>query len=137
MKTEKCTYYEKNDDYEVFDKRTSTLFSEVKMIKCKYNDDNDTIKAWFDSNLKFQFKCEKAEKDLNLNDIKTSKLIWLKDNEPKTYFNLIVGKRMQEYLDFIYADYKNQYNILVKQFEEMYGEQMAQFIAREFLMYQI
>lgn len=134
MKIEKCRYYEEHDMYMVYDKRTETYFDELKMKKCKYDDENDTIKAKFDSNISFKIKCEKAERELKLNEVKCSKLIWLKYNEPKTYFNLIVQGNMQEYLDFINQEHRSQYSIIVDQLEKEYDKETAEMMAREIMM---
>ncbi|MGE5631737.1 MAG: DUF6061 family protein [Caulobacteraceae bacterium] len=68
---------------------------------CKYNNDNDTIDIIKTDGSKMSVLCAAIEDSLNNTITTRSKLVWLKDNEPSTYAELVLDSKMQQFLDCI------------------------------------
>lgn len=66
-----------------------------------------------------------------------SKLVWLKDNEPSTYAELVLKGVLQDFLDQYTESYHRQKNTIEKQLtEHSNGDKTyAAAIAREIMMY--
>jgi len=81
----------------------------VEEIKsCKYNADNDTIDIIKNKGSKMSILCATVEESVSTTMTSRSKLIWLKDNEPSTYAELVITGRLQEFLDQYAESYHRQ-----------------------------
>ena len=106
---------------------------EVK--SCEYNNDNDTITVVKTDGSKVSILCAVVEGSLRTTITTRSKLIWLKDNEPATYAELVLGNKMQQFLDSVDESCCQIENNVKQQLIPKFGENIARQIAREFMMY--
>lgn len=102
---------------------------------CKYNNDNDTIDIIKTDGSKLSILCAAVEDSLNTTITTRSKLIWLKDNEPSTYAELVLDNKMQQFLDCVDKTHHQIENNVKKQLIPKFGDNIAGQIAREFMMY--
>ena len=109
--------------------------AEIK--SCKYNNDNDIIDIIKTDGSKMSILCAAVEDSLHTTITTRSKLIWLKDNEPSTYAELIITGRLQSFLDRYAESYQRQQDTIEKQLIEHYNgdKAYAAAIAREIMMY--
>lgn len=106
-----------------------------KIKSCEYNNDNDTITAIMTDSSKVSILCAAVEDNLSTTITIRSKLIWLKDNEPATYAELVFDGKMQQFLDDIEKSHHQIENNVKQQLMPRFGENIANQIAREFIMY--
>jgi len=64
-----------------------------------------------------------------------SKLDWLIDNKPLEYAQMVLDGTMQDYLDRIDRDSKQQMKDYTERLAERFPPNIAEDIAREFMMY--
>jgi len=104
---------------------------------CKYNADNDTIEVVESSGSKISILCAAVEESLSATITSRSKLVWLKDNEPSTYVELVLTGRMQEFFDKYDDSYYRQQDSIERQLIEHFDgdKAYAAAIAREIMMY--
>ncbi len=107
--------------------------AEIK--SCEYNNDNDTITVINTDGSKMSILCAAVEGSLSTTIATRSKLIWLKDNEPTTYAELILDSKMQQFLDGVDKSRRQIENNVKHQLIPRFGENIARQIAREFTMY--
>lgn len=81
--------------------------------------------------------CAAIENSLHTDMISRSKLVWLKDNEPFTYAELIIKGALQDFLDQYTESYQQQQNTIEKQLTVHFNgnKAYAAAIAREIMMY--
>lgn len=63
-----------------------------------YHDENDTIDVFAMDGTKMCILCAVIENSLHTDMIGRSKLVWLKDNEPSTYVELVITGSLQDFL---------------------------------------
>jgi hypothetical protein len=80
----------------------------MKIETCTYNAENDTLDMLTTNGSKMNILCAVIEDSIHTGIIGRSKLIWLKDNEPSTYAELVVTDRLQEFLDQYTEGYHKQ-----------------------------
>jgi len=104
---------------------------------CKYNNDNDTIDIIKNDGCKLSILCAAVEDSLNTTITTRSKLIWLKDNEPSTYSELVITGGLQSFLDQYAESYHQQQDIIEKQLTDHFDgdKTYAATIARDIMMY--
>lgn len=107
--------------------------AEIK--SCTYNPDNDTIYIIKPDGSKMHILCATVEDSLNTTVTARSKLVWLKENEPSTYAELVLDYKMQQFLDGIDKSRRRIENNVKQQLVPRFGENIAGQIAREFTMY--
>lgn len=109
----------------------------VEIKICKYNADNDTIEIVKSNGSKMSILCAAVEESLNTTMASCSKLVWLKDNEPSTYVELVITGRLQEFLDrYAVSCCRQQDNIEKQLTKHVNGDKAyAAAIAREIMMY--
>ncbi|NJD02079.1 MAG: hypothetical protein FIA99_05670 [Ruminiclostridium sp.] len=106
-----------------------------KIKSCEYNNDNDTITAIKTDGSKVSILCAAVEDSLNTTMTTRSKLVWLKENEPSTYTELVLDGKIQQFLNDVDKSH-HQIEINIKQqLTPKFGENIAGQIAREFIMY--
>jgi hypothetical protein len=64
-----------------------------------------------------------------------SKLDWLIENEPMEYAQMVIDGTMQEYLDSVDGSAQQQMKTYTERLEERLPPNIAEDIAREFMMY--
>ena len=64
-----------------------------------------------------------------------SKMDWLIENEPLEYARMVLDGTIQEYLDGIDGDTQQQMKSYTEQLAERFPRNIAEDIAREFMMY--
>ena len=108
-----------------------------KIKSCKYNNDNDTIDIIKTDGSKVSILCAAVEDSLKTTITTRSKLVWLKDNEPSTYAELVITERLQHFLDQYAESYHRQQDTIEKQLTEHFNgdKAYAAAIAREIMMY--
>lgn len=81
--------------------------------------------------------CVAIEDSLHTDIISRSKLVWLKDNEPFTYAELVVKGDLQDFLDQYAESYYQQQDIIEKQLIKHFNgdKAYAAAIAKEIMMY--
>jgi len=79
--------------------------------------------------------CTAIEDNLNTTITTRSKLIWLKENVPTTYAELVPDNKMQQFLDCVDKSRRQIENNIKQQLIPKLGEHIARQIAREFMMY--
>lgn len=107
----------------------------VEIKSCEYNNDNDTITVIKTDGSKLSILCAAVEDSLNTTITTRSKLIWLKENGPATYAELVLDARMQQFLDNVDKNHREVENNIKRQLIPKFGENIANQIAREFMMY--
>ena len=109
----------------------------VEIKSCEYNNDNDTIDIIKTDGSKMSILCSAVENRLNTTITTRSKLIWLKDNEPSTYAELVITGRLQNFLDQYAESCHRQQNTIEKQLTEHFNgdKAYAAAIPREIMMY--
>jgi len=107
----------------------------VEIKSCEYNNDNDTIAIIKTDGSTVSILCAAVEDSLNTTITTRSKLVWLKENEPSTYAELVLGNKMQQFLDGIDKSRRQIENNVKQQLIPRFGENIARQIAREFMMY--
>lgn len=107
--------------------------TEIKSCKC--NNANDTIDIIKTDGSKMSILCAAVENSLNTTITTRSKLVWLKDNEPSTYAELVLDGKMQQFLDGVDKSHRQIENNVKQQLIPKFGENIARQIAREFMMY--
>lgn len=109
----------------------------MKIKACTYHDENDTIDVLAMDGTKMCILCAAIENGLHTDIIGRSKLIWLKDNEPSTYAELVVTDGLQSFLDQYAKNYCRQQETIEKQLTEHFNgdKAYAAAIAREIVMY--
>jgi hypothetical protein len=110
---------------------------ELEIKACKYNCDTDSITFAKPDGSPITILCSAVEESLHTTVITRSKLIWLKENEPSTYAELILADRMQEFLNQYGESYCRQEEAIEKQLTEHFNgdKAYAAAIAREIMMY--
>ena len=106
-----------------------------KIKSCEYNNDNDTITVIKTDGSTVSILCTAVEDSLNTTITTRSKLIWLKENEPSTYAELVLDGKMQQFLDGVDISRRQIENSVKQQLISKFGENIARQIAREFMMY--
>lgn len=61
--------------------------------------------------------CATEDERLSTTITSCSKLVWLKDNEPSTYAELVITGRLQEFLDQYAESYYRQQDTIEKQLQ--------------------
>jgi len=109
----------------------------MKIKACTYHDEKDTIDVLAMDGTKMCILCAAIENGLHTDIIGRSKLIWLKDNEPSTYAELVVTDRLQGFLYQCAESYYRQQKSIEKQLTKHFGgdRAYAAAIAREIMMY--
>jgi hypothetical protein len=110
---------------------------ELEIKACKYNCDTDSITFAKPGGSTMTILCSAVEETLHTTVITRSKLVWLKENEPSTYAELIVTDRMQDFLSQYGENYRQQEEGIEKQLTEHFNgdKAYAAAIAREIMMY--
>ena len=62
---------------------------------CKYDTDKDIVSVIKSGGSKMSILCAALEESLST----TAKLVWIKENEPSTYEELVITGRLQGFLD--------------------------------------
>ena len=101
----------------------------------QYNDDTGTIDIICSDGAKISLNCSEIESELDTTIQSRSKLVWLIENEPLTYADLVLNGDMQDYLNRIDKSYIEQSDTIRNQLEAKYDKQTADNITREFMMY--
>ncbi len=70
----------------------------MKIRAYTYHDENDTIDVLATDGTKMCILCAAIENSLHTDMIGRSKLVWLKDNEPSTYAELVIRGALQDFL---------------------------------------
>lgn len=107
--------------------------AEIKF--CEYNNDNDTITVIKTDGSTVSILCAAVEDSFKTTITTRSKLIWLKDNEPSTYAELVLDGKMQQFLDGVDKSHRQIKNNVKQLLTSRFGENIASQIAREFMMY--
>jgi len=107
--------------------------AEIK--SCEYNNDNDTITVIKVDGSKVSILCAAFEDSLHTTITTRSKLVWLKDNDPSTYAELVLDSKMQQFLDDVDKSHCQIESNIKQQLIPRFGENIASQIAREFMMY--
>ncbi len=109
----------------------------MKIETCTYNDENDTINVLATDGRKMCILCTAIENSIHMDLIGRSKLVWLKDNEPSTYAELVITERLQGFLDQYAKSYYLQQEIIENRLTEHFDgdKAYAAAIAREIMMY--
>jgi len=109
----------------------------MKIETCTYNAENDTLDMLTTNGSKMNILCAVIEDSIHTGIIGRSKLIWLKDNEPSTYAELVVTERLQEFLDQYTEGYHKQRETIEKQLTNHFDgdKAYAAAIAKEIMMY--
>jgi hypothetical protein len=109
----------------------------MKIKACTYHDENDTIDVLATDGTKMCLLCAAIGNSLHTDIIGRSKLVWLKDNEPSTYAELVIKGALQDFLNQYAESYHQQQAIIEKQLTAHFGgdKAYAAAIAREIMMY--
>lgn len=110
---------------------------ELEIRDCKYNCETDSISFTKPDGSVMTILCSAIEDSLHTTVITRSKLIWLKENEPSTYAELIVTDKMQDFLSQYGENYRRQEENIEKQLTEHFNgdKAYAASIAKEIMMY--
>jgi len=110
----------------------------MKKIKsCKFNIDTASVEIIFRNGNMISLYVPDLENEFRTTIYSKSKMDWLVDYEPLEYAKMVIGGTMQEYLDRIDGIYHEQEQKISTQIQEnsMCSENMADYLARELLMY--
>ena len=107
----------------------------MKIKSCQFNDDTGNIDIIYSDGAKISLKCSEIEKELETTVKSRAKLDWLIFNEPLTYAELVINGDMQDYLNRIDKSYNDLEDNIRRQLEEKFPKNIANDIAREFMMY--
>jgi len=109
----------------------------MEIKACTYHDENNTIEIIKTDGSKMSILCAVVEDSLNTTITTRSKIVWLKDNEPSTYAELVITGRLQDFLDQYAESCHRQQDTIEKQLTEHFNgdKTYAAAIAREIMMY--
>lgn len=108
----------------------------MNIIKCVYDDDNDTIQTVYDNGNTLYLKCSEIEEKLDTTIISRARLQWLLDNDPLSYLEMALGGELQTYCTEYNAASSELNNTVREQLlNSGYSESTAQNIADEFTRY--
>lgn len=107
----------------------------MKIESCQFNDDTGNIDITYSDGAKVSLYCSEIEKELDTTIKSRAKLDWLIFNEPLTYAELVLNGNMQDYLNRIDISYNDLEDNIRRQLEKKFPKNIANDIAREFMMY--
>ena len=108
----------------------------MKSIKsCRFNMDNACVEIIYDNGSMVSLYTPMIEKSLRTTVHSRSKLDWLIENEPPEYAQMVIDGTMQEYLDSVDGSAQQQMKSYTERFAEQFPPNIAEDIAREFMMY--
>lgn len=108
----------------------------MSIIKYQYDEDNNTINAFYDNGTILTLKCSEVEEKLDTNILTRSRLQWLLDNDPLSYLEMALDCELQDYCTHYYESNMKQQNTIKEQLMNSgYNESTAQSIADEFMRY--
>jgi hypothetical protein len=104
---------------------------------CEYNIDTACVEVIYENGSTLSIYTPMIEESLRTAAYSLSKLNWLIDNEPLEYVRMVLDGTMQEYLYRIDGVFYEQEKTISKQIQKKKGcsESMADYLAREYLMY--
>ena len=108
----------------------------MKTIKsCKFNIDNACVEIICDNGNIVSLYTPMIEESLSTTVYSRSKLDWLIENEPLDYARMVLDGTLQEYVDNIDDSTQTQFANYTKRLAERFPPNIAEDIAREFMMY--
>ena len=110
----------------------------MKKIKsCEFNIDTASVEIIFLNGNMISLYVPELEYEFRTTVYSQSKMDWLIENEPLEYARMVLDGTMQDYLDRVDGIYHEQERQISKQIREKrgYSESMADYLAREMLMY--
>jgi len=101
----------------------------------EFNIDNACIEIIYDNGSKMSLYTPMIEEFLRTTVHSRSKLNWLIENEPLDYAQMMLDGTMQDYLDRMDDTTQEQLKSYTKRLAERFPLNIAEDIAREFMMY--
>jgi len=107
----------------------------MKLRACHYNECSDVMTVVLEDGTTRRLKCSEIEVTYDMHASARSHLIWLKENEPFAYAELVLNNNVKRYAEEFSREYLQQQNELAEQLEAHYQDKAyAQAIAREIMM---
>jgi len=107
----------------------------MKLRACHYDENFDIMTAVYADGTTCSFNCSEIEATLDTHAAVRSRLVWLKENEPFTYAELILHNDLKRYSKEYSREYQKQQKELEDRLDVHYQDKAyAQAIAREIMM---
>lgn len=109
--------------------------SNIKL--CEFNMDTACVEIICDNGNMLSLYVPELQYEFRMTVYSKCRMDWLIDNEPLEYARMVLGGTMQKYLDRIDGIYHDEEKRISKQIQKKkgYSESMADYLAREYLMY--
>lgn len=104
---------------------------------CEYDANKDIVSVVKGDGSKISILCAAVEESLSTTAASRAKLVWIKENEPSTYAELVITGRLQKFVDGYDDSHYRQQEIIEKQLTVHFNgdKGYAAAIAREIMMY--
>lgn len=104
-------------------------------IAAGYDIDEGVLRVLFCDGSDAEYNIEKYESSLSTTSVTRAQLTWLLDNDVFSYVQLMITGNMQQYLDDYAREHRSMYETVRDQLKEHHDRATAEYIAREFMMY--
>ena len=102
---------------------------------CEFNIDTACVDVVYENGGTLSIYTPLIEESMRTTIYSRSKLNWLIDNAPLEYAQMVLNGTIQNYLDDIDGETQQQMKHYTKQLAERFPPNIAEDIAREFMMY--